>query len=62
MRLSMLLVGLSQAMLALTWGIEWRRDRRRPADQRHLGRRHVVMAWAAAALAVVAVTSAVLLH
>jgi hypothetical protein len=62
MRLSMLLVGLGQATLALVWGIELRRDRRRPANQRRLGPAHVVLAWGNGVLAVVALASAILLH
>jgi uncharacterized membrane protein YidH (DUF202 family) len=61
LRISMLLVAISQAGLALTLGSEWRRDRRRPAGQRRTHRRHAVLALFSAGMAVVALATFLLL-
>jgi hypothetical protein len=61
LRISMLLVAISQTGLALMWGSEWRRDQRRPPNLQGTSRRHAVMASFSADLAVVALATFLLM-
>jgi hypothetical protein len=61
MRIAMLLIAVSQTMLAATFGVEWVRDQHRPAQQRSFGRQRKVFVVLAATLAIASLTMAFLL-
>jgi multisubunit Na+/H+ antiporter MnhB subunit len=61
MRIAMLLIAISQTMLAATFGVEWVRDQRRPPHQRSFGRHRKVFIVLATMLAVASLTMAFLL-
>jgi multisubunit Na+/H+ antiporter MnhB subunit len=61
MRIAMLLIAISQTMLAATFGVEWVRDQRRPPHLRNFGRHRKVFIVVAGGLAVASLTMAFLL-
>jgi multisubunit Na+/H+ antiporter MnhB subunit len=54
MRVAMLLIAVSQTLLAVVFGVEWVRDQRRPASQRSFGRHRQVFVVGGGVLAVAA--------